>query len=161
MNREDELDMIINGLCDNYTAVELYSSVSRCTGTQLSAKQIDYAARRDYDKKEKERAWKHFHSKAGKVYSAEDFPDYVVESMLRTGFDSPNDALLAAIKHDLKRRPEVAVHFFDNDGTVYFDDNGYRWIISVSLVKDWVSPEDRHRWMEHTGLYSSVPEYVW
>lgn len=153
MEKYDKLVEEFRSLLSDCSVVDLFTAVSEATGVKLSPKQLDYAARRDYELNEKERAWKRFFEKSNNVFSAEDFPSFVVDSIALAGYDSPNEALSIAVKNDLKRKPEVSMHFFEKNGKIYFDDSGYRWIISCAVYKDWVAPEDKPKWMEMTGLY--------
>lgn len=159
MDRIDELNREIKRLWENYTIGEMLVAIYNITGVSKSQKQIDFAIRRDHELQVMEMAWEKWCERNPVHYSVSDFPEYVLNTMNENGMPDQNAMIIYLYKKHLKRQPNMLGNFFEHKGTIYFNDAGYRWIISNSLRYDLINEDEYPEWQRQSGLFAHINDF--
>ena len=159
MDRIDELNQEIKRLWENYTIGEMLVAIYNVTGVSKLQKQIDFAIRRDHELQVMEMAWEKWCERNPVHYSVSDFPEYVLDTMNENGMPDQNAMIIYLYNKHLKRQPNMLGSFFEHKGTMYFNDAGYRWIISNSLRYDLANEDEYSEWQRQSGLFARINDF--
>ena len=152
------MDDVVRGLIrflanSEVSAEELIEVCCEETGVKVSKVQLKYAQERDEQMKEAKNIIKKWRTGAeGKVYTKDDIPDFVRESIKSNGkdFDAELDSLG---KHAIRAGSE---DFCFAGGKLCFNVDGIKYMIACARDLGWVDKKTKIRWMRETGLYTTL-----
>ena len=120
-------------LADDYTALDVLNMLSMVYGMRVSQTQIKFADECDDAIVEMRQRMERWKKENGKVFTADDFPDFLKEHLAENDVD-PNQMVVDAF-NGLYSTATVRKDYVIILGKAYFNLDGYSFVISRSIGK--------------------------
>ena len=142
-----KLKGIMDGLAREYSAIDILMAFSDSTGVKLSKTQIKYAGGNDEEMEYGQFRLCEWEERGEKIYTADDFPEFVGEEILNYyGKSIDGHDLVKKVLNGLSEKAPILNNFVSCRGKTYFNQEGYFFIISRSVGEHIINREIASRW---------------